>query len=80
MLLNCCRMPFLSALLRLMMLFMDLLGNIACTECHSKATKGANSLICTKTRCVKVNTAGVAQYVLWPQYSITLSLILVLDY
>ncbi|CAF1742422.1 unnamed protein product [Brassica oleracea var. botrytis] len=31
-------------------------------ECHSKATKGANSLICTKTRCVKVNTAGVAQY------------------
>ncbi|KAG2282155.1 hypothetical protein Bca4012_050678 [Brassica carinata] len=35
---------------------------IACTECHSKATKGANSLICTNTRCVKDNTSGVAQY------------------
>ncbi|XP_009107715.1 uncharacterized protein LOC103833382 [Brassica rapa] len=35
---------------------------IACTECHSKSTKGANSLICTNTRCVKYNTAGVAQY------------------
>ncbi|KAH0897943.1 hypothetical protein HID58_047511 [Brassica napus] len=35
---------------------------IACTECHSKATKGANSLIYTNTRCVKVNTVGVAQY------------------
>ncbi|CAN6859883.1 unnamed protein product [Brassica oleracea] len=31
-------------------------------ECHSKATKGANSLICTNTRCVKVNTARAAQY------------------
>ncbi|CAN6826125.1 unnamed protein product, partial [Brassica oleracea] len=36
---------------------------IACSECHSKATKGPSSLICTNTRCGKVNTAGVAQYV-----------------
>nr|VDD08271.1 unnamed protein product [Brassica oleracea] len=35
---------------------------IACSECHSKATKGPTSLICTNTRCGKVNTAGVAQY------------------
>ncbi|CAF1912500.1 unnamed protein product [Brassica napus] len=35
---------------------------IACTECHSKATKGANSLIYTNTRCVKVNTVGVAHF------------------
>uniref|UniRef100_M4CSF1 Replication factor A C-terminal domain-containing protein n=1 Tax=Brassica campestris TaxID=3711 RepID=M4CSF1_BRACM len=35
---------------------------IACTGCHSKATKGANSLICTNPRCVKDTTAGVAQY------------------
>ncbi|KAH0883273.1 hypothetical protein HID58_059369 [Brassica napus] len=35
---------------------------IACSECHSKATKGPSSLICTNTRCGKVNTAGVAQY------------------
>ncbi|XP_013617699.1 PREDICTED: uncharacterized protein LOC106324245 [Brassica oleracea var. oleracea] len=33
---------------------------IACTGCHSKATKGANSLICTNPRCVKDTTAGVA--------------------
>ena len=53
---------------------------IACTGCHSKATKSANSLICTNPRCVKDTTAGVAQYVHWPRYSFTLSLILVLDY
>ncbi|CAN7058293.1 unnamed protein product [Brassica oleracea var. botrytis] len=35
---------------------------IACSECHSKATNGPSSLICTNTRCGKVNTAGVAQY------------------
>ncbi|KAG5374713.1 hypothetical protein IGI04_039309 [Brassica rapa subsp. trilocularis] len=35
---------------------------IACSACHSKATKGATSLICTNTRCEKVNTTGVAQY------------------
>ncbi|KAF2567763.1 hypothetical protein F2Q68_00026681 [Brassica cretica] len=35
---------------------------IACSACHSKATKGATSLICTNTRCGKVNTTGVAQY------------------
>ncbi|CAN6851902.1 unnamed protein product, partial [Brassica oleracea] len=35
---------------------------IACTGCHSKATKGANSLICTNPRCVKDTTVGVAQY------------------
>ncbi|CAF2155056.1 unnamed protein product [Brassica napus] len=54
---------FLSALPRLMMWFMDLLGTIL----HAlgvivKATKGANSLICTNPRCVKDTTAGVAQY------------------
>ncbi|KAF3556212.1 hypothetical protein F2Q69_00012383 [Brassica cretica] len=48
---------------------------IACSECYSKATKGPTSLICTNTRCGKVNTAGVAQYVLSPEYSITLSLV-----
>ncbi|CAF1711886.1 unnamed protein product [Brassica napus] len=35
---------------------------IGCSECHAKATKGATSLICTNTRCEKVNTTGVAQY------------------
>ncbi|KAH0942780.1 hypothetical protein HID58_002417 [Brassica napus] len=35
---------------------------IACSECHSKATKGPSSLICTNKRCGKVNTAGVPQY------------------
>ncbi|KAF3493560.1 hypothetical protein DY000_02058108 [Brassica cretica] len=35
---------------------------IGCSECHAKATKGATSLICTNTRCGKVNTTGVAQY------------------
>ncbi|KAF3576011.1 hypothetical protein DY000_02030520 [Brassica cretica] len=48
---------------------------IACSECYFKATKGPTSLICTNTRCGKVNTAGVAQYVLSPEYSITLSLV-----
>ncbi|KAG5411553.1 hypothetical protein IGI04_007872 [Brassica rapa subsp. trilocularis] len=35
---------------------------IGCSACHSKTTKGATSLICTNTRCEKVNTTGVAQY------------------
>ncbi|CAF2075510.1 unnamed protein product [Brassica oleracea var. botrytis] len=35
---------------------------IACSVCHSKATKGETSLICTNRRCEKVNTTGVAQY------------------
>ncbi|KAG5393437.1 hypothetical protein IGI04_023400 [Brassica rapa subsp. trilocularis] len=35
---------------------------VACSECHSKATKGTNSLICTNARCAKVNTTGIAQY------------------
>ncbi|KAF3563372.1 hypothetical protein DY000_02014149 [Brassica cretica] len=35
---------------------------IACSGCHSKATKRATSLICTNTKCGKTNTAGVAQY------------------
>ncbi|KAH0905671.1 hypothetical protein HID58_037498 [Brassica napus] len=35
---------------------------IACSECHSKATNGPSSLICTNTKCGKVNTAGVPQY------------------
>ncbi|KAG2280334.1 hypothetical protein Bca52824_051554 [Brassica carinata] len=35
---------------------------IACSGCHTKATKGPTSLICTNTKCGKVNTAGVAQY------------------
>ncbi|KAG5400208.1 hypothetical protein IGI04_014815 [Brassica rapa subsp. trilocularis] len=35
---------------------------MGCSACHSKATKGATSLICTNTRCEKVNTTGVAQY------------------
>ncbi|KAF3577769.1 hypothetical protein DY000_02030519 [Brassica cretica] len=35
---------------------------IACSECHSKATNSPSSLICTNTRCGKVNTAGFAQY------------------
>ncbi|XP_033145342.1 uncharacterized protein LOC103847673 [Brassica rapa] len=39
---------------------------IACSECHSKATKGPSSLICTNKRCGKVNTAGVPQYVFSP--------------
>ncbi|CAF1936877.1 unnamed protein product [Brassica napus] len=35
---------------------------IGCSECHSKVTKGTNSLICTNAKCAKVNTTGVAQY------------------
>ncbi|WZY69642.1 hypothetical protein YC2023_001882 [Brassica napus] len=35
---------------------------IACSECHSKATKGPSSLICTNTKCEKVNTVGIPQY------------------
>ncbi|CAN6867799.1 unnamed protein product [Brassica oleracea] len=37
---------------------------IACSGCHSTATKRATSLICTNTKCGKTNTAGVAQYLL----------------
>ncbi|KAF8046825.1 hypothetical protein N665_3391s0003 [Sinapis alba] len=33
---------------------------IACSGCHTKATKGPTSLMCSK--CGKVNIAGVAQY------------------
>ncbi|KAF8045909.1 hypothetical protein N665_4216s0003 [Sinapis alba] len=33
---------------------------IACSGCHTKATKGPSSLMCSK--CGKVNIAGVAQY------------------
>ncbi|XP_048602917.1 uncharacterized protein LOC106375483 isoform X1 [Brassica napus] len=29
---------------------------IACSECHSKATNGPSSLICTNTKCGKVNS------------------------
>ncbi|KAG2281778.1 hypothetical protein Bca52824_052998 [Brassica carinata] len=35
---------------------------IACSECHSKATNDPSSLICTNTKCGKVNTADVPQY------------------
>ncbi|CAN6884863.1 unnamed protein product, partial [Brassica oleracea] len=35
---------------------------IACSGCHAKATKGATSLVCTNTKCEKINTAGVPQY------------------
>nr|VDD15455.1 unnamed protein product [Brassica oleracea] len=35
---------------------------IGCSGCHAKATKGATSLVCTNTKCEKINTAGVPQY------------------
>ncbi|CAF1704765.1 unnamed protein product [Brassica oleracea] len=35
---------------------------IACSGCHSKATNGPSSLICTNTKCQKVNTTGVLEY------------------
>ncbi|XP_048621859.1 uncharacterized protein LOC125593300 isoform X2 [Brassica napus] len=35
---------------------------IACSGCHSKATKGPTSMVCTNTKCEKVNTTGVAEY------------------
>ncbi|CAG7864451.1 unnamed protein product [Brassica rapa] len=35
---------------------------IGCSGCHSKATNGPSSLICTNPKCEKVNTYGVAQY------------------
>ncbi|KAF2570838.1 hypothetical protein F2Q70_00005198 [Brassica cretica] len=31
---------------------------IACSGCHSKATKGPTSMVCTNTKCEKVNTTG----------------------
>ncbi|XP_048637871.1 uncharacterized protein LOC125610125 [Brassica napus] len=39
---------------------------IACSGCHSKATNGPSSLICTNTKCQKVNTTGVPEYVTSP--------------
>ena len=39
---------------------------IACSGCHSKATPGPSSLICTNTKCQKVNTTGVPEYVTSP--------------
>ncbi|KAG2275046.1 hypothetical protein Bca4012_044942 [Brassica carinata] len=36
---------------------------IACSGCHSKATKGPTSMVCTNTKCEKVNTTGVAHYI-----------------
>ncbi|KAL0788235.1 hypothetical protein Bca101_004481 [Brassica carinata] len=35
---------------------------IACSGCHAKATKGPTSMVCTNTKCEKVNTTSVAQY------------------
>ncbi|CAN6979246.1 unnamed protein product [Brassica oleracea var. botrytis] len=43
---------------------------ISCSGCHTKATKGPTSLMCSK--CGKVNIAGVAQYLLYTLYSVTL--------
>ena len=48
---------------------------IACSGCHAKATKGPTSMVCTNTKCEKVNTTSVAQYVLSSEYLITLSLV-----
>ncbi|CAN6813304.1 unnamed protein product [Brassica oleracea] len=42
---------------------------ISCSGCHTKATKGPTSLMCSK--CGKVNIAGVAQYLLYTLYSIS---------
>ncbi|KAF3554185.1 hypothetical protein F2Q69_00016741 [Brassica cretica] len=41
---------------------------ISCSGCNTKATKGPTSLMCSK--CGKVNISGVAQYLLYTQYSI----------
>ncbi|CAN6934041.1 unnamed protein product [Brassica oleracea] len=35
---------------------------IACSGCHTKVTKGPTSMICTNSKCWKVNVSGVAQY------------------
>nr|VDD53629.1 unnamed protein product [Brassica oleracea] len=43
---------------------------ISCSGCNTKATKGPTSLMCSK--CGKVNISGVAQYLLYTQYSVTL--------
>nr|VDD63354.1 unnamed protein product [Brassica oleracea] len=48
---------------------------IGCSGCHAKATKGATSLVCTNTKCEKINTAGVPQYGLSPEHLIILSLL-----
>ena len=34
---------------------------IACSGCHTKVTKGPTSMICTNSKCGKVNVSGVAQ-------------------
>ncbi|KAG2246682.1 hypothetical protein Bca52824_086310 [Brassica carinata] len=44
---------------------------ISCSGCHTKATKGPNSLMCSK--CGKVNIAGVAQYLLYTLYRAQIS-------
>ncbi|CAN6986459.1 unnamed protein product [Brassica rapa subsp. trilocularis] len=41
----------------------------------AKATKGATSLVCTNTKCEKINTDGVPQYGLSPEHLIILSLL-----
>nr|VDD10773.1 unnamed protein product [Brassica rapa] len=35
---------------------------IACSGCHTKITKGPTSMICTNSKCGKVNVSGVPQY------------------
>ncbi|CAF1932756.1 unnamed protein product [Brassica napus] len=35
---------------------------IACSGCNTKVTNGATSMICTNSKCGKINVAGVAQY------------------
>ncbi|KAG2322258.1 hypothetical protein Bca52824_015471, partial [Brassica carinata] len=47
---------------------------IGCSGCHAKATKGSTSLVCTNTKCEKINTAGVPQYGL-TEHLIILSLL-----
>ncbi|KAL0816381.1 hypothetical protein Bca101_072825 [Brassica carinata] len=41
---------------------------ISCSGCHTKATKGPTSLMCSK--CGKVNISGVPQYLLYTHFSI----------
>nr|VDC84047.1 unnamed protein product [Brassica rapa] len=35
---------------------------IACSGCHTKVTKGPTSMICTNSKCGKVNVSGVAHF------------------
>nr|VDD13452.1 unnamed protein product [Brassica oleracea] len=44
---------------------------ISCSGCHTKATKGPTSLMCSK--CGKVNIAGVAQYLRYTLYRAQIS-------